>query len=108
VHVLAPEALMCSPVSIFVQPNPGAHRFRDLRSRQHPTAYRELTVAVAVVLLTTALVIVVALLAAAGAGKLARMDSATYPAALIRAATTFATVITLAATVTATLTALLS
>ncbi|MEV0186822.1 hypothetical protein AB0I54_47780 [Streptomyces sp. NPDC050625] len=37
---------------------------------------------VAVVLLATALVIVVALLVAAGAGKLARMDGATYPAAL--------------------------
>ncbi|MGW2770735.1 hypothetical protein [Streptomyces sp. NPDC001275] len=37
--------------------------------------------AVAVVLLTISLVLVVALLAAAGAGKLARMDGATYPAA---------------------------
>ncbi|MEW2467912.1 hypothetical protein AB0919_23250 [Streptomyces sp. NPDC046994] len=64
--------------------------------------------AVSVVLLTTALVIVVALLAAAGAGKLARMDGATYPAALTRAATAFATVITLAAAVTTTLTAILS
>ncbi|GAX58911.1 hypothetical protein SO3561_10486 [Streptomyces olivochromogenes] len=99
---------MCSPVSIFVSANPGAHRFRDLRPRQHPTAYREPAVAFAIVLLTTALVIVVALLAAAGAGKLARMDGATYPAALTHAATTFATVITLVATVTATLTALLS
>ena len=54
---------------------------------------------VAVVLLTTALVIVVALLAAAGAGKLARMDDATYPTALTRAAATFAAVITLAAAV---------
>ena len=63
---------------------------------------------IAVVLLTTALVFVIALLAAAGAGKLARMDGATYPAALTRAATTFATVITLAAAVTATLTTLLA
>ncbi|MFJ9871170.1 hypothetical protein [Streptomyces sp. NPDC101165] len=54
---------------------------------------------VAVVLLTTALVIVVALLAAAGVGKLARMDGASYPAALTRAAVTFAAVITLTATV---------
>lgn len=53
---------------------------------------------VAFVLLATALVIVVALLAAAGAGKLARMDGATYPAALTRAAVTFAAVTTLAAT----------
>ncbi|MDX5562728.1 hypothetical protein PYK79_03575 [Streptomyces sp. ID05-04B] len=60
----------------------------------------------AVALLTTALVLVVALLAAVGTGKLARMDSATYPAALARAATAFASVITLAATVTAALAAL--
>ncbi|MGW0188196.1 hypothetical protein ACWDV7_20825 [Streptomyces sp. NPDC003362] len=56
---------------------------------------------VALVLMTTALVLVVALLAAAGAGKLARMDGATYPAALTRAATAFAAVLTLAAAVTA-------
>ncbi|MFD7560702.1 hypothetical protein ACFV9E_40190 [Streptomyces sp. NPDC059835] len=61
-----------------------------------------------VVLLTTAYVIVVALLAAAGAGKLARMDSASYPTALTRAATTFAAVITLAAVVAGTLAALLT
>jgi hypothetical protein len=53
---------------------------------------------IAVVLLTIALIIVIALLAA-GAGKLARMDGATYPAALTRAAVTFAAVITLAAAV---------
>ncbi|MEU8950748.1 hypothetical protein [Streptomyces sp. NPDC048489] len=62
--------------------------------------------AVAVVLLTIVLVIVVALLAAAGAGKLARLDGATYPTAIIRAASVFAAVITLAATVTAVLAAL--
>ncbi|MFF3891256.1 hypothetical protein [Streptomyces sp. NPDC001914] len=61
---------------------------------------------VAIVLLTIALVIVVALLAAAGAGKLARLDGATYPTAIIRAATAFAAVITLAATVTEVLAAL--
>jgi hypothetical protein len=61
---------------------------------------------VAVVLLTTALVIVVALLAAAGAGKLARMEGATYPIALTRAAAAFTAVLTLAATVTAALAAL--
>ncbi|GLV88198.1 hypothetical protein Slala03_78870 [Streptomyces lavendulae subsp. lavendulae] len=44
----------------------------------------------------------------AGAGKVARMDGATYPAALTRAATTFATVITLAATATAVLASLLA
>ncbi|MFE1265740.1 hypothetical protein ACFW5X_35235 [Streptomyces albogriseolus] len=62
--------------------------------------------AVAIVLLTTALVLVVALLAAAGACKLARMDGATYPVALTRGTTAFATVITLAAAVTAALAAL--
>ncbi|MFF8478624.1 hypothetical protein [Streptomyces sp. NPDC015414] len=63
---------------------------------------------VAVVLLATALVIVVALLAAAGAGKLARMDGATYPVALTRAAVTFAAVITLAATAAGAFAALLT
>lgn len=63
---------------------------------------------VAVVLLTTALVIVVALLAAVGAGKLARMDGATYPTALSRAAGAFAAVITLAAAVTVAVVALLT
>ncbi|MFE5398633.1 hypothetical protein ACFQ9U_29235 [Streptomyces sp. NPDC056568] len=61
--------------------------------------------AVAVALQTTVLVIVIALLSAAGAGKLARMDGATYSSALTRAAAAFATVITLAATVIAALAA---
>lgn len=61
---------------------------------------------VAVVLLTIALVLVIALLAAAGAGKLARLDGATYPAALTRAAATFATVLTLTAAVTGALAAI--
>ncbi|GAA4672439.1 hypothetical protein [Streptomyces youssoufiensis] len=60
----------------------------------------------AVVLLTTALVIMVALLAAVGAGKLARMEGATCPTALTRAAGAFTAVLTLAATVTAALAAL--
>ncbi|MFE5521418.1 hypothetical protein ACFQ9Q_27385 [Streptomyces virginiae] len=63
---------------------------------------------VAVVLLTTAFVTFVALLAAAGAGKLARMDKASYPAALTRAAAAFVTVITLAAVVAGTLAAFLT
>ncbi|MER5218282.1 hypothetical protein ABT063_49310 [Streptomyces sp. NPDC002838] len=63
---------------------------------------------VAVVLLTTTLVIVVAVLAAVGAGKLARMDGATYPAALTRAAVTFAAVVTLAATVAGTFATILT
>ncbi|MFJ5551233.1 hypothetical protein [Streptomyces sp. NPDC093225] len=62
---------------------------------------------VAVVLLTTALITLVALLAGAAAGKLARMDGATYPTALTRAATTFGAVITLATVVTTALAALL-
>ncbi|WP_435220524.1 hypothetical protein [Streptomyces sp. Tue6028] len=63
---------------------------------------------IAVVLLSTALVLVVALLAAASAGKLARMDGATYPTALTHAATAFAGVVNLAAAVTAALAALLT
>ncbi|MFF5759820.1 hypothetical protein OHA09_36260 [Streptomyces longwoodensis] len=63
---------------------------------------------VALVLLTTALVITAAVMAAAGAGKLARMDGATYPAALTRAAVAFAAVITLASTVVAALAGLLT
>ncbi|MET9111925.1 hypothetical protein [Streptomyces zhihengii] len=59
----------------------------------------------AVVLLTIALVIVVALLVAASAGKLARMEGATYPTALTRAGAAFAAVLTLAATVAAALAA---
>ncbi|MFC8420549.1 hypothetical protein ACFUN7_06595 [Streptomyces sp. NPDC057236] len=42
-------------------------------------------------------VVVCALLAAAAAGTLARLGGAPYPAALMRAATTFAAVLTLAA-----------
>ncbi|MFF9156817.1 hypothetical protein ACF1AB_31840 [Streptomyces sp. NPDC014846] len=55
---------------------------------------------VTTVLLTTALVLIAAFLAAAVAGKIARLDGATYPAALLRAATAFATVLTLAGAVT--------
>ncbi|WP_329174926.1 hypothetical protein OG754_19200 [Streptomyces decoyicus] len=61
-----------------------------------------------VVLLTAALVVVLALLAAAAAGKLARLDGATYPTAISRAAITFAAVLTLAATLTGALAAVLS
>ncbi|MEW1723901.1 hypothetical protein ACIP88_33750 [Streptomyces uncialis] len=63
---------------------------------------------IAIVLLTTAFVTVVALLAAVGAGKLARMDNASYPTALTRAATTFVAVITLAAVIAGTLAAFLT
>ena len=51
-----------------------------------------------VVLLTAAVSVLFALLAAAGVGKLARLDGATYPTALARAATAFIAVLTLAAT----------
>ncbi|NGO08720.1 hypothetical protein G5C60_14140 [Streptomyces sp. HC44] len=59
----------------------------------------------AFILLTAALVVVIALLATAVACKLARLDGTTYPTALVRAATTFAAVLTLAAVVTTALAA---
>ncbi|MFE4662555.1 hypothetical protein ACFRFJ_38440 [Streptomyces hydrogenans] len=62
---------------------------------------------IALVLLTIVIVLVIALLAAAGAGKLARLDGATYPTALTRAALAFTAVLTLAAAVTAAFTGLL-
>ncbi|WP_431676006.1 hypothetical protein [Kitasatospora sp. KL5] len=63
---------------------------------------------VAVVLLTAALIVVFAVLAAAAAGMLARLDGATYPAALGRAAVAFAAVLTFAAAVTGVLAQLLA
>jgi len=72
-----------------------------------PHRVSESAVTVAVVLLAITLVVVIAVLAAAGAGKLARMDGATYPAALTRAAVTFAAAITLATTVAGALASLL-
>ncbi|MEH0450133.1 hypothetical protein QA811_43005 [Streptomyces sp. B21-102] len=61
--------------------------------------------ATAVVLLTTAVVVIVALLIAAAAGKLARINGATYPTALNHAATAFAGTVTLVAALTAALAA---
>ncbi|WP_381805627.1 hypothetical protein [Streptomyces niveus] len=61
---------------------------------------------VAIVVLTAALLVVIALLAGAGAAKLARLDGATYPTALTRAATTVAATLTVMATVTAAVSAL--
>ncbi|MGW9593920.1 hypothetical protein ACWHLZ_26860 [Streptomyces chartreusis] len=58
---------------------------------------------VAVALLASALAVVFALLAAVGAGKLARLDGASYPSALKQAATAFTAVLTLAAVVAAAL-----
>ncbi|MFE4971315.1 hypothetical protein ACFRAR_04265 [Kitasatospora sp. NPDC056651] len=63
---------------------------------------------IATILIVTALFVVVALLVAAGAGVLARLDGATYPAVLMRAATAFAAFLTLAAAVTAALARFLS
>ena len=57
--------------------------------------------AVITILFTAALVFLAALFAAAVAGKLARLDGASYPAALTRAAAAFAAVLTLAAAVSA-------
>ncbi|MEU9125966.1 hypothetical protein AB0C96_40200 [Streptomyces sp. NPDC048506] len=57
----------------------------------------------ALVLLAAAVVVLTALVVAAGAGKLARLDGASYPAAFMRAATAFAAVLTLVATLTAAL-----
>ncbi|MGP3635330.1 hypothetical protein ACTU45_18505 [Streptomyces sp. 24-1644] len=50
-----------------------------------------------------ALILLFALLAAVGAGKLARLDGASYPVALTRAAVAFAGTLTLAAALTAAL-----
>ncbi|MFF7982557.1 hypothetical protein ACFZDK_26090 [Streptomyces sp. NPDC007901] len=61
-----------------------------------------------VVLLVATLVVILALLVAAGAGKLARLGGATYPAALRQAATAFAAVLTLAAAVADALAAVLN
>ncbi|MFD5633594.1 hypothetical protein ACFWJM_05540 [Streptomyces sp. NPDC127077] len=58
---------------------------------------------VALILLSSALVMTLALLAATAAGILARIDGATYPAAFTRAATAFATTLTLASAITAAL-----
>ncbi|GGN45741.1 hypothetical protein [Streptomyces fuscichromogenes] len=63
---------------------------------------------VAIVLLAVGVVLVVALLAAVGAGMLARIDCATWPTALTRAAGTFAAVLALAAAITTALTAFLA
>lgn len=54
-----------------------------------------------IVLISVALVVVFAFGTAAVAGKLARLDGASYPAALTRAAVAFAGTLTLAAAITA-------
>ncbi|WP_316782883.1 hypothetical protein [Streptomyces sasae] len=92
---------------IIVRLNHGEHRFRDLRTSQS-VAFRELFVSgLAVVFVSAALVVNFALLVAVAAGKLARLEGATYPAAVMRSATAFAAVLTLAATVTGALSAIL-
>ncbi|MEU9378163.1 hypothetical protein AB0D94_30995 [Streptomyces sp. NPDC048255] len=60
------------------------------------------------VLFTSVLVLVIAIVSAAAAGKLARLDGATYPGACLRAAAAFAAVLTLAAAITAALAAVLA
>lgn len=60
-----------------------------------------------ILLIAVALIVIFALLTAAGAGKLARLDGASYPAALARAAVAFAGTLTLAAAITAALSAVL-
>ncbi|MFD9599413.1 hypothetical protein [Streptomyces sp. NPDC059970] len=57
----------------------------------------------AVVLLSATLVAILALLAAAVAGKLARLDGASYPSACMRAASAFLAVMMLAAALTSAL-----
>lgn len=93
---------------IFIRPNPAEQRFQDLGARQHLTVLREFAVSVlAVLLLVVGLLLTLALLAAAAAGILARMDGATYPAAITRAATAFLAVLTLAAAATGALASVL-
>ncbi|MFF4422244.1 hypothetical protein ACFY04_15915 [Streptomyces sp. NPDC001549] len=60
------------------------------------------------VLFAIALVLIAALLVGAGAGKLARLDGATYPTAILHAAAAFTAVVTLAAAVTAALATVLA
>ncbi|MFB7827407.1 hypothetical protein [Streptomyces hydrogenans] len=62
----------------------------------------------ALILAITTLVLVIAVAAAGGAAKLARLDGATYPAALTRAAVAFTAVLTLAAAVTGAFAAVLT
>ncbi|MCX4992130.1 hypothetical protein OHB05_08340 [Streptomyces sp. NBC_00638] len=61
-----------------------------------------------IVLFVGALVVIFALLAAAAAAKLARLDGATYPAALMRGAAAFVAVLTLAAAATGALASVLT
>ncbi|MFE3603229.1 hypothetical protein [Streptomyces sp. NPDC059142] len=60
-----------------------------------------------ILLIAVTLILIFALLTAAGAGKLARLDGASYPAALTRAAVAFAGTLTLVAAITAALSAVL-
>jgi hypothetical protein len=62
----------------------------------------------ATVLIAVAFVVILALLIAAGTGKLARLDGATYPTALMRSAAAFAAALTLASAVTGALASILN
>ncbi|MGW1171248.1 hypothetical protein [Streptomyces sp. NPDC002550] len=61
-----------------------------------------------IVLITAAFVVILALLVAAGAGKLARLDGATYSTAVMRSAAAFGAVLTVAAAVTGALSSILN
>ncbi|MFI6645723.1 hypothetical protein [Streptomyces sp. NPDC050504] len=61
---------------------------------------------IAMLLAVIGLVLTAAVLAAAAAGKLARLDGATYPTALTRAAAAFTAVLALSAVLTSTITQL--
>ncbi|MFI5530841.1 hypothetical protein ACIA8O_20110 [Kitasatospora sp. NPDC051853] len=61
----------------------------------------------ATVLLGAAVVVLAALMVAAGAGKLARLDGASWPAAVVRSGVAFAGTLTLAAVLVGAVVALL-
>ncbi|MFF8958710.1 hypothetical protein [Streptomyces sp. NPDC014894] len=86
---------------IFARLNLGVQELLHLEPRQHLHPTGSPAVTVPVVLLVASLVIILALLAGIAAGKLARLDGASYPSAIRQAATAFTVVITLAAAVTA-------
>ncbi|MFF8975079.1 hypothetical protein [Streptomyces sp. NPDC014995] len=93
----------------FVRLDHGEHGLRDSRADLLAALMGSPVVTrLFLVLLATAMVFLAAIIAAAGAAKLARLDGATYPAALMRAATVFAAALTLVATLTTALAQVLS
>ncbi|MFF1795596.1 hypothetical protein ACFVXQ_15480, partial [Kitasatospora sp. NPDC058263] len=92
---------VCSPMFIIVRPEPRRTPFARTSVTSTFRPHREINVnRLAAVVLAAALIVVLAILAAAAAGTLARLDGATYPAAVMRAAATFAAVLALAAAIT--------